>query len=620
MELDLRSRLEDEGEVLAEMTDRLPRSGSAEPVLRRMIVDRYLKRKGWEEALELLGESPPAGTPEEIHKWYRSRITAYAGLGRTEELRSVFAEWRERGEDAAELEAAYAVVISVFQLEDPTSSTVDLLQRAVDTRDRLDDPELLAMVYRRLIGALVVAGRHGDALAYLDQASAEGIEMTGVSREDILRSRTQSVLGSEGARFEDGTVVFHRAGAGTGESLWLSPPETEPVDSPYEVHAIPPSGRFSISRQVGVAPVRWVLVDAAQRATSSGVVWPVPGVAVEVELPSDRPTERLTHASQRRPPDGRRRVMVALLDCGDWRLIQFGRARGELPMFDHLVSSGTRGVLLSDPPFTAVALEAITRPHQRGISSFLGFLFGLGTEAEALNFVGVNPFAFIDWVLPADDDIFTTLGAGEVVAANMIKSYGPIQVGRQSQIHGPHGVVRTAGGYQGSRELDPDEQRDFPAMASVERREDRSLIREMAADFDTLATFAGDPGVDLTVLRVASLDILTHAHFADEVRSGSSGGAGLLAEVYRYIDRRLAELDGAMDEDDLLIVMSDHGIRTALEHDRSSLFLAVGAGLPPGRLEGMPELRGLGRLLADLFGVDNDWPATGIERLAESLS
>jgi hypothetical protein len=58
--------------------------------------------------------------------------------------------------------------------------------------------------------------------------------------------------------------------------------------------------------------------------------------------------------------------------------------------------------------------------------------------------------------------------------------------------------------------------------------------------------------------------------------------------------------------------MSDHGIRTAMEHDRAALFVATGAGVPVGRASGNPSLRGVARVLADLLGVETAWPETGI--------
>ena len=135
----------------------------------------------------------------------------------------------------------------------------------------------------------------------------------------------------------------------------------------------------------------------------------------------------------------------------------------------------------------------------------------------------------------------------------------------------------------------------------------------MAGDFDTAKQVAKDSEIDLLILRVAALDILTHGHLAAANRAGQDDGGSTLAEVYRFMDHRLSELSAALDEDDILIVASDHGSRTALEHDVRALFVAAGGGIPPGRTTGQPALRGIGRMLSDLLGVETGWPATGIE-------
>jgi len=90
--------------------------------------------------------------------------------------------------------------------------------------------------------------------------------------------------------------------------------------------------------------------------------------------------------------------------------------------------------------------------------------------------------------------------------------------------------------------------------------------------------------------------------------------------VYRYIDARIGALHAHLDADDVLIVMSDHGIRTAMEHDRPALFVATGAGVPTGRAPGQPSLRGVSRVLADLLGIATTWPDTGVASWASAVA
>ena len=68
----------------------------------------------------------------------------------------------------------------------------------------------------------------------------------------------------------------------------------------------------------------------------------------------------------------------------------------------------------------------------------------------------------------------------------------------------------------------------------------------------------------------------------------------------------------ALDADDVLVVMSDHGIRTSLQHDTRAIFIAAGATISPGKIPGAPDIRGVGRMLANLLGVEVSWPETGL--------
>ena len=69
---------------------------------------------------------------------------------------------------------------------------------------------------------------------------------------------------------------------------------------------------------------------------------------------------------------------MIVLDCADWRLVQYLRTRGELPFLDALIRTGYSAVLDSDPPLTGAALEALVAPDRRGAASFLGLVHQLG--------------------------------------------------------------------------------------------------------------------------------------------------------------------------------------------------------------------------------------------------
>jgi hypothetical protein len=313
-------------------------------------------------------------------------------------------------------------------------------------------------------------------------------------------------------------------------------------------------------------------------------------------------------------------VALLLLDCADWRIIQYLRIRGELPLISGLLETGYRAVVASDPPLTGAALESLVWPHRHDATTFVGVLHRFGVELAGLASIGDNPLSALSWLMPETQDLFATIGAGPFSAANLLFAHGGIRAGRHGEITGPDGRRRRIPVGTSARDLDSAERERFPALAAVRRERDAIHLRTIAAEFDTAEELMRGGQVDLLALRIEPLDILTHAHFAAAVKGGQDDGRGLLFSVYRYIDARLAAVHELLDEDDIFIVMSDHGIRTAMEHSRFAFFVVTGPGVPSGRAAGEPALRGVSRVLADLFGVATDWPETGVAPWAHSLA
>ncbi len=608
-ELILRSRTEDEGAVLQEMSHRLDQAGAAAPRLRLRIAQRYSAREQWSEALDMLGPSPDAFPPGMRNDWYYVDVSALAGAGKTEALAAAFDAWRKAGGDPYELRALHALLMSSRELDDPKHPALPMLKQVVAEADKLDNETLLKGAYVRLIGTLAVAGRHQEALDYYDQ----GVEALGdlypLTREELLRSATFEALGERGLESLRGRLRLRLAERRPGDVLWLSPDSDQPEDEGYERHPVPPAGTVEVSRAVGSWPHHWVLRDGQDRVAGSGTIWATPKHTVEVDLERRAPeTPEPAFDGRRLPADGRPRVFQVILDCGDWRFVQYGRARREMPFFDSAIERGRRAVLESIPAYTAVAMDKLLHPTKHGVRSFSELLYQLGGEIQGLNFVGKNPFAALSWVVPPRENLFETLAGSGHETVNMLRSFGAMQLGRQAEVVGPGDHREMVGGYRASRELTPAE---LGLIGQVDDTQ-RDLLEEMAADFDALVKLARGSDADYVAARVASLDLMTHGLFSEVSRSGQDDGGATLYRVYRYIDSRLEELGHALDGDDLLVVMSDHGIRTAMEHDPRAMFLAIGAGVPHGRIEGTPKIRGVSRMVADYLGVATDWPATGI--------
>jgi hypothetical protein len=508
--------------------------------------------------------------------------------------------------------------MSIAGLADPDASIISLLRDALAKTDGLIDERLLEALATRLILTLVDAGEQEKALASYDLYQ-QRFAFAGLTREELERSAIHRTLETENAGRPRGTIRFSLPRRDPQGSLLISPSPEEPVDTNFRLVDLNASSVVEVNRPLDVAPVRWVYRDGEGSVLASGTVNPEPGAVVSVSVSPGKPRPPLHATLRREPADGHRRVLMIMLDCGDWRITQYLRARGELPVLDTLLSVGFSSVLDSDPPLTAAALEALVWPERRGGASFVGLVHQIGVEVAGLASVGENPFGALSWLLPEDEDLFSVLGSKEHSAANLLFSHGGIRAGRHSEVTGPNGLRRRLSIATSSRDLDEEERRKWPGLVTDSER-DAVHLRSIAAEFDTAAEIAGAGEIDFLALRIESLDILTHSHFAQTVRTGQDNANRFLYELYRYIDTRLGEVHNLLDEDDVFIVMSDHGIRTAMEHSRHAMFVATGRSVPIGRADGRPALRGVSAVIADLMGLDANWPRTGVAPWARASS
>jgi len=621
-ELKFRTRTEDEKSVLDEMERRLPKAGEAAPLLQLRLARRYGERGDLDEAQQMLGNTPDSFPSMYLESWFVNDATILAERGDIEGLDKAFDEWRRRGGDPLKLEAIHAVLLNIHQLNDPAHPTLDLLREAAARAGELDDQDLAKTVYTRLIGTLVVGKLFDEARATYDRAVEQVGDLGMITREDIFRSETRAVLGESTLEALQGTLRFHLADRRPGDTLLLSPRLDEPVDSAYVPIEVPASGTVEVVRGVGTWPQRWVLRDAEGHVAGSGAVWSNPDAPVDVQI--ERRSAVAPHADDSvlssllaQPmadrPAGKRRVFQVILDCGDWRLVEYGRARGEMPFFDQALHHGRRAVLDSVPPYTATAVAKLVYPNKVGVRSLFDLVHQLGGEIEGLSFVGRNPFAGLEWVLPEQRQIFETFAEHGHSTVNLLRSGGKLAFGRQAQVRGPGDAVRQLEGYRASRPLTPAEQKLLrPTDETANTTEmTHQILEQMAADFDMLDLLAEEPSIDFVSLRVASLDLMTHSHFQAMNRTAQDDGSPLLYRTYRYVDQRLAGVARRLRPGDVLIVMSDHGIRTPMEHDHRAMFVALGTDIMPGRIDGSPAIREVTGWMADLMGVETDWPGAG---------
>jgi hypothetical protein len=619
LELSTRVSVEDEEGVLKELEARIDPETQQATRMRVSLATRYLIRGDTDRALQILGPGPPMGTRDAIERWYDTRGMALANAGDLEGVRRTYDDWRAAGGDPLILQARYALTLSIAGLSDTDATPVELLRDALSSTSGVIHERLVEALATRLILTLVDADQQTEALAIYDRYR-ERFEFSGLTRDELERSMVHHRLASGSDESLRQTIRFTLPDPRPGSTLWISPAPDEPVDNDFGVIDWPESGVVEVTRRIDVAPVRWVHRSAAGEIAASGTVNPLPGSVQEIAIAPGEPHPPERANLQRTPADGNRRVMLILLDCADWRLIQYLRARGELPVLDAMLSNGFRAVLDSDPPLTAAALEALVWPGRRGRGSFVGLVHQLGVEIAGLSSVGRNPLDALAWILPRDEDLFSVIGSREHAAANLLFSHGGIRAGRHSEITGPDGIRRRLPIATSSRDLNRSERERWPGLVGTTPERDALHLRTIAAEFDMAEEIARAGEIDFLALRIEPLDILTHAHFAQTVRTGQDNGSGLLFEIYRYIDARLGETHNLLDEDDVFIVMSDHGIRTAMEHSRHALFVATGRGVPVGRADGWPTLQGVSAVVADLMGMDEKWPHTGVAPWAQKAS
>lgn len=616
LELLTRSSVGDEEAVLRELAARIDPSWHSAPRMRVSLAQRYLLRGDAPSALASLGETPPEGAA--AGRWFDVRGLALARAGDLPAVRKNAERWRTAADRDDEVRARTALALSLAGLSDPDEPPLEMLADALVAAQGLDRALREALTIR-LILTLVNAGRHAEAIAAYDRGRAE-FELEGLTRAELERSASHLELQSLSAEERRGTLYFEVALAQPGAMLWLSPDLSAPVDTAYEALAFDAAGSAVAERAAGVAPQRWVYRDAGGAVRASGTVSPQPGRIVRVEVRPGPARGSAPASITRRAGDGRRRVVLLLLDCADWRIAGYLRARGELPVFAALLESGHRAVLDSNPPLTAAALEALVWPGRRSGASVVGLVRQLGVELAGLSSVGDNPFDALDWVLPEDEDLFGAIGAGPRSAANLLFAHGGMRAGRHSEVTGPDGLRRRIRLESAARDLRADEREAWPELARQLPERDAVHVRTIAAEFDAAEDIVRAGEVDLLALRIEPLDILTHAHFARAVRDGQDDGRGLLFEVYRYIDARVGGVARQLDEDDVLIVMSDHGIRTAMDHSRDAIFSMTGAGVPSGRAAGRPALRGVPQVLARLLDLEAGWPDTGVAPFANAFA
>ena len=580
--------------------------------LRLTVAESHLQRHEPELALGLL-EGQPA-TPSLRERWFLVVARAHAQRGDAAAVERTFDRWRALGEPEPHVLAHELLVLNLAQLRPPRGMSLEAAFDAVLAAPAPEhEPRLHAEIYRRYVSGLVNAGRQERALEIYERAARAGFPVQGITPSTI-RSSVEAAASSGGASAPLATRRYRFVPTEELADLELSAqPADGARDGGYQ--------RITAGRVFEASPpLFWVARNRAG-VVASGHAWgegPVDApVDVEVRPGPPRASPAEPPVPARSAGDGRRRVFAVLLDCGEWRIVRHLLERGELPAFRQLLASGWSGVMESVPAYTAAALQSITWPDPRLRISLLALVHQLGDEVAGLASVGRNPWDGLDQVLPARPNLFRTVGAGPRQALNLLFTVGEQErdeVLRNDTVIGPAGASaqRSLGPLR--RPLNDAEHASFPSLIG------NPLLQPVAAEFDILDAEAASKSADLVVMRIEALDLLTHGLHAEMEGVRQDDGDLKLYDVYRYIDRRLGAVAAALDQDDVLVVFSDHGAATALRHDSRAILIVSAPGLPSARFAGTPDLRGLPRLFADLLDVQTEWPETGLRGVVDALN
>ncbi len=539
-------------------------------------------------ALELIGKLPPAtANEEEIDTWIWTRGLILWEFGTELDVLAHYDSSMKLGLSVARAEAAYAIGSASAM---KTTMRADVaFERAWGSRQELRASERNTLA-QFLVQRLMVNGRFEELAAVVDACTREGLDVA------ISPFQVSSLLSSNQGR--TGTIQI--VSDSDGFAL-VSPDGAAPVDAPYERLPVKAGQAIRIPRSVADHPVRAVLVDQLSRVRATSQVWLVPDTIQTLTLVArDPPQFPDTAAVTRLSADGTRRVVVVVVDSGDWRYIQFGIAAGLLPTFGQLMRQGLHAVMLSDPPSTSEAMLRLMEPSPIPKDTPLR-LRRLGTQLQAAVGLPENPFeslrALSQTVRPTLVDV---LGQERRIV-NLLNGHGVIRAGQQG-IFGPKGVELFEG--QDRRELVAADGLDpgFAAQSKVYRDQFQIAARQ----FDLLESLVERKEAELYLYRYDPTDLLAHNHLRSWSNNGPIDVRSLFFDSYTYLDRRLKGVIERMDGDDVLLVISDHGTQNASNHDVRSLFLASGPGLESTTIDSFA-ISALPAYLADLFGVAAPW-------------
>ena len=271
-----------------------------------------------------------------------------------------------------------------------------------------------------------------------------------------------------------------------------------------------------------------------------------------------------------------------------------------MPNLSQVIQRGTRTDMISThPPFTSTAYMRMVEVNSGELVEENRFL-----ETVAVQLKGIP---FLDWMVP---DHWVSAESGRRSIFNVMADHGHRAINlvfNDKYMASPEDLATndgTAVDLEGTMadlkeslvETDFDSVLRDTLLLDGEPKRSTMVLDDSVLSMGLKNTHkktelglrlwdAVDP--DFMLLRFPAVDIMSHKYFAT-VRDNPEFNP--MVEVYRHYDAMIGEFITELDEDDTLIVVSDHGIQDSLLHHIQCMLVLEGPGCqrihlyPPCRL------------------------------------
>jgi hypothetical protein len=297
--------------------------------------------------------------------------------------------------------------------------------------------------------------------------------------------------------------------------------------------------------------------------------------------------------------DGSRRVLAVWPDCGAWPLLHVFAQAGRLPNIERLMRSSASWELISThPPYTSTAYLAMTTMIQEQEDDEFGVVPALAMQ--------LNGLPVLDQLLPdrfvpkgrVQRTFFDALTDAGVSWSNMVFNDKYLFAEEDGKSHSEDSGVHAASlSFSYGRE-GHDDRVEWYLENTAEKA-------ELA-----LAEWRGEAPSFLLV-RFPAIDIASHRFYAEYE---DDPGRGALRQVYEHLDQVLGELYAELDQDDVLMFISDHGMQSTLTHHPSCFCFVEDQRIPARGFQGTLPIRLFSSFVLSRYGVRE-----GAERLSDEL-